>query len=372
VRKFWLGVAAPVLALAFAVVVTSIILVASGHPPLQVYKDMWDYGTQPDSLVLTFNLSTTYYIAAVAVAIGFKMNLFNIGVDGQYRLAALFGAWVGGTINLPAPLHVLVILVVAMLVGGLWAGVAAVLKNRRGVSEVISTIMLNYIATGIIAYLLTEGRMGVLAEGSNNIGTPPIPASGQVPGIAVANLPGPFNGATSTIYGMVVVAIAVGVGYWWVLNRTRFGFDLRASGLSPTAATASGVNSKRMVLYVMLLSGAVAGLIGLPQLLGESHTYNLDFPAGLGFTGIAIALLGRNSPVGIVFGALLWAFLDVSRQILDLEGVSKEIVTIMQGIAVLSVVIAYEVVRRYGIRAQQREVGRQLGTDEPSLVEAGA
>ena len=371
-RKFWLGVAAPVLALAFAVVVTSIILVASGHPPLQVYKDMWSYGTQPDSLVLTFNLSTTYYIAAVAVAIGFKMNLFNIGVDGQYRLAALFGAWVGGSINLPAPLHVLVILVVAMLVGGLWAGVAAVLKNRRGVSEVISTIMLNYIATGIIAYLLTEGRMGVLAEGSNNIGTPPIPASGQVPGFDVANLPGPLNGATSTIYGMVLVAAAVGVGYWWVLNRTRFGFDLRASGLSPTAATASGVNSKRMVLYVMLLSGAVAGLIGLPQLLGESHTYNLDFPAGLGFTGIAIALLGRNSPVGIVFGALLWAFLDVSRQILDLEGVSKEIVTIMQGIAVLSVVIAYEVVRRYGIRAQQREVGRQLGTDEPTLVEAGA
>ena len=126
------------------------------------------------------------------------------------------------------------------------------------------------------------------------------------------------------------VAIAVGVGYWWTLNRTRFGFDLRASGLSSTAATASGIDAKRMVLYVMLLSGAVAGLIGLPQLLGESHAYNLDFPAGLGFTGIAIALLGRNSPIGIVFGALLWAFLDVSRQILDLEGVSKEIVTIMR------------------------------------------
>jgi simple sugar transport system permease protein len=372
VRKFWLAVAAPALALVFAVVVTTVILQVSGHPPLQAYKDMWDYGTQPDSLVLTFNLSTTYYVAAVAVAIGFKMNLFNIGVDGQYRLAALFAAYVGGTINLPAPLHVAVILLVAMLVGALWAGIAAVLKNRRGVSEVISTIMLNYVATGIIAYLLAEGRFGVLAQGSNNIGTPPIPASGQVPGIEVANLPGPFYGATSTIYGMVVVAIVVGVGYWWLLNRTRFGFDLRASGLSPTAATASGVNAKRMVLYVMLLSGGVAGLIGMPQLLGEAHTYNLDFPAGLGFTGIAIALLGRNSPVGIVFGALLWAFLDVSRQILDLEGVSKEIVTIMQGIAVLSVVIAYEVVRRYGIRAQQREVGRVLGTDEPVLAEAGA
>jgi simple sugar transport system permease protein len=131
------------------------------------------------------------------------------------------------------------------------------------------------------------------------------------------------------------------------------------------------VNAKRMTLYVMLLSGAVAGLIGMPQLLGASYSYNLDFPAGLGFTGIAIALLGRNSPIGIVFGALLWAFLDVSRQILDLEGVSKEIVTIMQGIAVLSVVIAYEVVRRYSIRAQQRDVGRQLAAEDQAAL-AGA
>jgi ABC-type uncharacterized transport system permease subunit len=170
---------------------------------------------------------------------------------------------------------------------------------------------------------------------------------------------------------MIVLAAAVGVGYWWMLGRTRFGFDVRASGLSPTAASASGINAKRMVLLVMLLSGALAGLIGMPQLLGASYTYNLDFPAGLGFTGIAIALLGRNSPVGIVFGSLLWAFLDVSRQILDLTGVSKEIVTIMQGVAVLSVVIAYELVRRYGIAAQQREVGRQLAA-ETELAQASA
>jgi simple sugar transport system permease protein len=366
VRKLVLGLAAPLLALVFAVLVTSGILVLSGHSPLQVYKDMWDYGTQPDSLVLTLNLSTTYYIAAIAVAIGFKMNLFNIGVDGQYRLAALFAAFVGGKIALPPVLHVTVILVVAMVVGAMWAGLAAVLKNRRGVSEVISTIMLNYVATGIIAYLLAPDRFAELIEGSNNIGTPPIPASGQVPGFNVV------PGASTPIYGLILLAAAVGFGFWFLLGRTRFGFDLRASGLSPTAAVASGVNPKRMVLYVMLLSGAVAGLIGMPQLLGAAYTYNLDFPAGLGFTGIAIALLGRNSPIGIIFGALLWAFLDVSRQILDLEGVSKEIVTIMQGIAVLSVVIAYEVVRRASIRAQQREVGRQLAATDDALAGAAA
>ncbi len=356
-RKIALVVAAPLLALAFAVLVTTVILIASGHAPIDVYKQMWDYGTQPDSLVLTLNLSTTYYLAAVSVAIGFKMNLFNIGVDGQYRLAALFAAFVGGRVSLPPVLHVTLIIVVAMAVGAMWAGAAAVLKNRRGVSEVISTIMLNYVATGVIAFLLTTDRFAVMTEGSNNIGTQPIPPSGQVPGFNV------IPESTSPVFGLILLAALVGIGYWWMLSRTRFGFDLRATGLSPTAAVASGVNVKRMVLYVMLLSGAIAGLIGMPQLLGESHTYNLDFPAGLGFTGIAIALLGRNSPVGIVFGSLLWAFLDVSRQILDLTGVSKEIVTIMQGVAVLSVVIAYELVRRYGIAAQQREVGRQLAAD---------
>jgi general nucleoside transport system permease protein len=357
VRKVVFALAAPLLALAFAVLVTTVILLVSGHPPMETYKQMWDYGTQPDSLSLTLNLSTTYYLAAIAVAIGFKMNLFNIGVDGQYRLGALFAAYVGGSIALPPVLHVAVIVIVAMLVGAIWAGVAAVLKTRRGVSEVISTIMLNYVATGVIAFLLTEGRFGVLAEGSNNIGTPVIPESGHVPGISV------ISGASEPVYGLFLLAAAVGVGYWWMLNRTRFGFDLKAMGLSTTAAAASGINAKRMVLYVMLLSGALAGLIGMPQLLGSSYAYNLDFPAGLGFTGIAIALLGRNSPIGIVFGSLLWAFLDVSRQILDLTGVSKEIVTIMQGVAVLSVVIAYELVRRYGIRAQQRDVGRQLAAD---------
>jgi general nucleoside transport system permease protein len=357
VRKLVLALVAPALALGFALLVTTLILVVSGHPPLEVYQQMWDYGTQPDSLVLTINLSTTYYLAAVAVAVGFKMNLFNIGVDGQYRLAALFAAFVGGHIELPPVLHVTVIIVVAMVVGAMWAGVAAVLKNRRGVSEVISTIMLNYVATGIIAFLLAPDRFAELIEGSNNIGTTPIPPSGQVPGFDVV------SGASSPIYGTILLAAAVGIGFWWMLNRTRFGFDLRASGLSPTAATASGIDAKRMVLFVMLISGALAGLIGIPQLLGAAYTYNLDFPAGLGFTGIAIALLGRNSPIGIVFGSLLWAFLDVSRQILDLSGVSKEIVTIMQGVAVLSVVIAYELVRRYRITAQQRDVGRQLAAE---------
>jgi general nucleoside transport system permease protein len=356
VRRVVMVLAAPVLALLFALAVTSVILAVSGHGPWGVYQQMWDYGKQPSSIVLTLNLSTTYYLAAVAAAVGFRMNLFNIGVDGQYRIAALVTAYVGSKLTLPPILDVAILLVVAMLAGAAWAGIAGLLKAGRGVSEVISTIMLNFIATGLIAYLLTPGRWAVPVQGSNNIGTKPIPANGQVPGFTF--------GSAGTVEGLILLSVAVGIAFWFVLGRTRFGYDLRATGRSQSAAVASGVNVKRMIVKTMLVSGAVAGLVGMPQLLGEVHSYGTDFPAGLGFIGISIALLGRNNAVGMAFGALLWAFLDVSRQILDLYGVSKEIVTIMQGIAVLSVVIAYELVRRYSLRQQQRAVGRAVAEQD--------
>jgi simple sugar transport system permease protein len=128
-----------------------------------------------------------------------------------------------------------------------------------------------------------------------------------------------------------------------------------------------------MVVIAMLLSGAVAGLVGMPQLLGgPEYAYSLNFQTGLGFTGISVALLGRNNPVGIAFAALLWGFLDQSRLILDINDIPKEVVTIMQGVIVLSVVVAYELVRRYGLRLQQREVGEDTGTATPAAVGATA
>jgi general nucleoside transport system permease protein len=363
VRRILLGLAAPVLAVAFAAAVTWVILASTGVDPAETFRQMYDYSQRPRTQVLILNSATTYYFAAIAVAVGFRMNLFNIGVDGQYRLAAMLSAVVGGAISLPAPLHAIVIIVVAVLVGAMWAGIAAALRVYRGVSEVISTIMLNAIATGIISYLLKPGRLAVQTQGSNNIGTKPIPESGHVPGLSLV------SGTQTKVFGMVLVAVLVGIGFWFLVNRTRFGFDLRATGSSEQAAVASGVDVKRMVMASMLISGAVAGLVGMPQLLGSSYSYALDFPAGLGFTGIAIALLGRNHPAGIAVGALLWGFLDNSSQILDLAGVPKEIVLITQGVMVLSVVVAYEIVRRYRVVLAQREVGRadQPGPPPPAV-----
>jgi general nucleoside transport system permease protein len=357
-RRLALAVGAPLVAIAFALLITALLLVATGDPVWSTAQAVWDYGKTPRVIALTLNQGTVYYLSALAVAIGFRMNLFNIGVDGQYRMAAFTAAVVGSHLSLPKPLHILAIVLTAMIVGGLWAGIAALLKVTRGVSEVISTIMLNFIAGALIAYLLRQVKVDV--AGSNNIGTKPIAESGAFPGIPL------IPDSTLDVYGFIVIAILAGIVYTVVLGRTRFGFDLRATGRSESAAVASGVNVKRMVAVSLLLSGAVAGLVGMPQLLGgDSRSYSLDFPAGLGFTGIAIALLGRNNAVGMAFSALLFSFLDSSSIILDINDISKEIVLIMQGTIVLSVVIVYELVRRYGIVAEQRRVSRQLADEQP-------
>jgi general nucleoside transport system permease protein len=340
----------PALAIVFAALLCAVALVISGDSPGTALVAMVTQVGQGTTAVDIVNSAAIYYIAGLAVAIGFQMNLFNIGVEGQFRLAACVAAIVGGTVALPPVLHTLVIIVVGMAVGAVWAGIPALLKAYRGVSEVISTIMLNALATGLIAFLIRPDSFGVLQ--GNNISTAPIPPSGQFPGISF--------GSSGTLFGMVFVAALIGVGYAFLMDRTRFGFELKASGESATAATAGGVNARRMTIIALLMSGALAGLVGLPELLGRDYAYTLTSPQGYGFTGIAVALLGRNHPLGVALGALLWAFLDKSALALDNIGVPREIVLIMQGSVVLSVVVAYEIVRRYELAAEQRRVAAQL------------
>ncbi|MGW3668336.1 ABC transporter permease [Streptomyces sp. NPDC005141] len=349
-ERLLLGVAGPVIALVVAVALTSVVLIASGKNPIEPYTLMFQQATYSDIQVLIINQASLYYIAALAVAIGFRMNLFNIGVDGQYQLAAMMAAIVGAHVALPAALQVPLLILTAVCTGAFWAGIAGVLKVTRGVSEVVATIMLNAIATSVIAYLWLPDVFGVKLGNNNTTGV--MHKSGWIPGFSM--------GDAGEIYGLVILAAVLGIGYWIVLNRTRFGFDLRASGASESAAAASGVNSKRMVLTAMLLSGGLAGLAGLPILLGDTHTYSLNFPTGIGFLGIGIALLGRNSPVGIAFAALLWAWLEKASPELDFHGYDKEIAVIMQGLIVISVVVSYEAVREWGLRRQQRRVGAEL------------
>ena len=353
-RKVGLATAAPLLAIVVALVFTSLILLAAGDPVVAVWQVLFKVPL-PRQMVAIVNEATVLYLSAVAVAIGFKMNLFNIGVDGQYRIASFAAAVFAGAHFLPGWLNIVVSILVAMVTGALWAAIAGFLKVGRGVSEVISTIMLNYIATYFVAYMLKSAAVKV--EGSNATSTQILAEDSRVPGI---NLQA-WLGTGREVYGLIFLAIIVGILFWFVLSKTRFGFDLRATGRSETAAIASGVNVKRMVVTSMVLSGAIAGLVGMPLLFGQDYGYGDTVQAGLGFAGMSVALLGRNHPVGMAFAAILWGYLNQLSNGLQISaGVSDKLVLIIQGIIVLSVVIAYEVVRRAGLRMEQRRVARQL------------
>jgi general nucleoside transport system permease protein len=367
VRRIGLALLAPALAITVALVISAIVIALIGENPLDAFRVMTDLGDTPaqqvQSIVVILNRAVPLFLAGLAVSVAFRMGLFNIGVEGQYRLATILAAAVGAAVTLPGPLHLLLVVVVAVAVGALWAGIVGVLKVTRGVSEVISSIMLNFVALGLASYLLT-GPLRGSEEGASVVTTTPIAESGWFP-----DLNGLLTGLglaepRSELYGFLVVAVIVGVLVAVLITRTRFGFDLRATGMSPSAATASGVDARSMVVKTMLLSGAIAGLVGLPDLLGDTHQFGTEFTAGLGFLGIAVALLGRNSPLGIAFAALLFAFLDRAALPLQFADIPSSVVTIIQGTIVLAVVIANEIARRLALRSAER-AGASAATPPP-------
>ncbi|MFV2039565.1 MAG: ABC transporter permease, partial [Acidimicrobiales bacterium] len=255
-RTVLLSIAAPVTAVAFSVGMSSIVLLIAGSNPLEAYSDMIQHASKLETQIDILNRATPLYISGVAAAIGFRMNLFNIGVEGQYLLAALFAAAVGGAVSLPTVLHISLIFIVGMAVGSAYAGVAGWMKTSRGINEVISTIMLNGIAiSGLVAWLVRRWQAGGSVDattGSASIGTEPIDDSGLLPDITSwleVFTRDVKQGKQLT--GVLVVAAVVGVAYYVLLNRTRFGFDLRATGINPFAARAGGIAPKRMVLYTM-------------------------------------------------------------------------------------------------------------------------
>ena len=344
-KRIMYVLAAPLVAVGVALVISSIVLLFAGANPISAYQNIWEFGTRLETLIETLNRATPLYLSGIAVAIGFRMNLFNIGVEGQYILAAIIAAKVGAEINLPPVLHVTVIILVAMIVGAFWSGLAGFLKVTRNVHEVISTIMLNAIAVaGVVSYLLS---IWDVPDESLDTALPTIPESGWMPSLNSFVEIFTRDIKRVELWGFILVAAAVGVVYHVVINRTRIGFDLRASGENATAAEVSGTDPKRMILTAMVLGGAVAGLVGLPELLGSSHAYNLRFTQQLGFAGIAVALLGRNHAVGVAIGAFVFGWLDRASGVLEVRGdAPREIVAIMQGVIILAAVVAYAVVER--------------------------
>lgn len=363
-RRIVLAIAAPLIAVTFAVLMSSIVLVMSGSDPLTAYWDMIGNATRLEIMVDMLNRATPLYLSGLAAAVGFRMNLFNIGVEGQYTLAAFFAAVAGAYVVLPGVFHILFIFLVAMLVGALWSGLAGWLKVRRGVNEVIATIMLNAIAlSGFVAWLSVELRDGPLTP---NSGTRYIADSGRLP-----DLNRFLEFFTRDVAGgrelsaVLIVAIIAGVIFHVFLNRTRAGYDLRVSGYNAGAARAGGVSSDRMIILAMVYSGAMAGLVGMVDILSRNHRFDSEFLSGLGFGGIAVALLGRNHAVGIAIGAMLFAFMDVSSPILQITGsATREIVVIMQGVILLAAVVAYAAVNRFRERDETKTAAAALAAQQ--------
>lgn len=354
-RRIGLAVAAPLIAAVSAVLVSSIVLQVSGSDPVETFRTMIENGIKLESIIDMLNRATPLYLSAIAAAIGFRMNLFNIGVEGQYLFAALIAAEAGSRVSLPAVLHVAFILVVAMAAGALWASISGVLKVYRNIHEVISTIMLNYIALSVIQWLFENFFRDDSVEGLN-VKTTIIAESGQMPDLVDGRL-----------NAMFLVALATAAAFWVLVYRSRFGFRLRASGYNATAAEVAGIGARRMVIAAMLISGAIAGLVAMYSVVGETYAYGPSAtPTQFGFAGITVALLGRNHPIGIVIAALLFGFLDSTSAVLQLADVPNSIVKVMQSIIVLAVVIVNEAtIRRLNARTAE-QMRSQIDTGEAS------
>ena len=372
-QKAFYALAAPVAALVAALVVTALALLAGGHNPFVAYGKMVHYAASTNSVVVILNKSLPLFVSGLAVAIGFRMNLFNIGVDGQYRLATILAAAVGAQLDLPGPIHIAIIMIVGMVIGAAYAAVAGLLKAYRNVNEVISTIMLNGIAASLIG-VLVKWKSVFVASGFSR-GTKELRPSGWMPSLnRIVSWFGFHIPKGTVLWGWLLIAVVIGFGFHFVVNRTRFGFDLRASGLNPGAALVSGVDPRKMIVRTMLISGALAGLVGMPIMLNDTHKFTTEFPSGYGFSGVAVALVGRKNAGGIAAAAVLFAFIERSAQVLPDPPLfaPKELGTIMQGTMILSAVIAYEVVRRRAQAAAVHEAAQKAAAAHASLAGAAS
>jgi ABC-type uncharacterized transport system permease subunit len=280
----------------------------------------------------TLTYATPLVIASIGVGIGFQTGVFNIGANGQAMAGGILGTAAGSMIHVPWFLH-LPLTLLAGIVGGALAGLMpGLLKAYTGAHEVIVTIMLNYVIIYLMGYLLLSTALQ--QPGSFDGVSRTLDTGAQLP-----TLFGPSSGLRVN-YGLLIAA-AVVAGAWWFLNRSTLGFDFRVSGANPDAARTAGINSKMVLISVFALSGALAGLAGVTQVAGVSHYIDTNFlvgSAGIGFTAITVALLGQNRPVGIVWGALLFAALDVGGRAMQAQtGIPFDLATVIQAVIVLLV-----------------------------------
>jgi simple sugar transport system permease protein len=343
----------PLIAVVAAFLVGGIIVWIIGESPIQTYKLLIGSAfSWPNGIGYTLFNATPLIFTGLAVAVAFRCGLLNIGAEGQLYVAAFATAWVGikfggvaitapgsGQVlsspyaNLPMILLLPLCCLVAILAGAIWGGIPGVLKARFGSHEVINTIMLNFIAVALLSYF-TQYHFKI--PGDAIMQTAEISSRAHLPtlGRFIPGLPAwiPLN--LSFILA-VLACVAVYVFLW----KTKWGYEMRATGANPSAAEYGGISIRKQIILAMAISGALAGMVGINEVLGYRHRYYDGFSANYGFVGIAVALLGRNHPVGVFLAAILFAILLRGGIFVDAYtvNVSKDIVDMLQGIVIVFV-----------------------------------
>jgi ABC-type uncharacterized transport system permease subunit len=336
----------PLIAIIAAFFVGGIIVALIGDDPIQTYSLLIGSALSwPDGIGYTLFYATPLIFTGLAVAVGFRCGLLNIGAEGQLTIAAFATAWAGISLaKSPAWILIPITCLVAILSGAVWATIPGVLKARFGSHEVINTIMMNFIAAGVASALtqtyfkepgdaiLESGLIGNAAH---------IPRLGEIVRAIPARLP------LNVAFLLAILACALLYVFLW---RTKWGFEIRATGANPSAAEYGGISVKKQIVLAMAVSGGLAGMVAINEVLGYRYRYYQGFSPQYGFTGIAVALLGRNHPVGVLLAALFFGALTRGGLFVDIftEKVSKDLVLILQALVILFVAAEALFRRRIG------------------------
>ncbi len=356
----------PLIAVIFALLVGAIVIMLIGEDPVFVYKTLFSNAIgNRDGWGNVLFRATPLIFTGLTVAFAFRCGLFNIGGEGQMYIGTFLAAWVGFTFtNLPAFMLIPLCILTAAAGGALWAAVPGILKAKTGVHEVIVTIMMNWIAASLTFFLVLKFKAPateeMIAAGVKQM----IPHTSEI--AEAARLPRLYSifkflnidfPAYNQVNMSFFIAIGVAILAYYILWKTNLGYEIRAVGYSSLAAEYGGISVGKNIILAMMISGAFAGLVGTNEVMGFKYRWRQELFTGLGFNGIAVALLGKNHPLGVVLAAILFGILNYGGAIVNIytEGrIPRELIMVLQAVIVIFVVISDEVVRR--LIRQRRKV----------------
>ena len=379
-RRVTRGLAVPVGSVVFAFIVGGLIVAVTGAEPFAAYQSLvcggfgiLCSGGENSALQIsnTIVFVTPLIMAGVAVALPFRAGLFNIGAEGQFLAGAVACTVIGIKLgSWPAPVLLPLVLLGGMAAGALWAGIAGVLKATTGAHEVVTTIMLNYVAQWLVRYLIIGGPLQL--QGGFSVSSP-IGAGAQLATILPNDNQLILFGLPASVYrvhtGLVIAIIAVAV-FAFLLWRTSLGYEIRAAGQSQRAARYAGVSVRRTIIVTMLIAGAFSGLAGAVEIAGVDHNLtDKYFSDTTGFDAIAVALLGLGSAVGIVLAATLFAALHAGGSVMQSDaGISSSLVLVLQALILFSIAANF----LSAIKVRLPALGRTPSTPPAEAVQAVA